>query len=550
LKYKKLITGVLLGAMMLPMCAEAEFQRAADSWNQFNIAYKSLNYKWMEELVRMDETDIVDETVKTEINIDEDNVIRPVENKRMFGYGYETPFMSVKNFFEDNTLELADGYLDMTERFYDAPVVRFGGAASNYNDYLSLIGSLSNRKRIGTVPYISEYNANYKPGTYSIFQTGNEIGPIESIKLAQAVNKDTEYIICLPWEVLEPKELVNVCRFFVDEADQSEFGALRASLGIKEPVNVLGFEMGNELYITESGYTNKRTADRYIKDVKSFMNIMHSYRDDLNFSVPLRLSKERDPETWLCWSDWLAEGIGEYLTYGSPHIYYGGYEYAFWKDWIPSVYGSFTKYLGEDTNLKFMITEHGKWYGRNDDKCFDTHTLYSTLTVSEFFTHMYKLPYVDAATYYCYANSMWAMVKRISDDWVVMGMPKLFDVWMQNIGDSVVDMSIKSDSIYTDENVYAMKFTGTAMKNGDDELVLFLNNRKPYVEFDIDFNFQNEYTLVEETIFTAPNIYSFAANKNTEDIFTTTVNKKNIENFNSYTMPSKSLVVLRLKKNS
>ena len=123
------------------------------------------------------------------------------------------------------------------------------------------------------------------------------------------------------------------------------------------------------------------------------------------------------------------------------------------------------------------------------------------------------------------------------------------DLYIKNIGDTLVKSQLKSGSDYTNPDSTKRRFTGITMKDGDD-LVIFLTNRLPYVEFNLTFEFENEYDLVEESVLTAPNIYSFVNNKKSEDIFKTTVTQKNEKNFSEYKMPGKSLVVLRLKKHS
>ena len=86
-------------------------------------------------------------------------------------------------------------------------------------------------------------------------------------------------------------------------------------------------------------------------------------------------------------------------------------------------------------------------------------------------------------------------------------MRKTMNVYLDNIEKTAVKAELISDTDYTLKGSGGRRFTQVTMKDEEnDELVVFLNNRLPYTTFDIDFEFNNEYTLVEETVFTAPKL--------------------------------------------
>lgn len=546
---RRLVAALVLMCMLTgSVSVYAGYERV--DWNRTNKVYKSKDLKTMEKFVRKDETNIIDQTIDVDVVVDEDTVVRDINNAYMLGVGHETGFMSRKNFFKDGTLELAPGYIDLAERMYDLPIVRWGGSSSNWDAWLNTLGEMKDRTYATTNENIGEYFMGRASGILGGDDSANPIGPIEYYKMNQAINPNIKYIITMPWYKYEKEDLVNFVRFFLDKKGESEWGDLRASLGIEEPVSVECFELGNELYITGiRGYNNERTAKQYIKDAREVVAEVKKYHPEAKFAVPLRGNHqaEEDPSTYNNWNIWMAEGLGDIIDYACPHVYYCGYEPSYFMFWFYDQYRAFTDALGENCNIKFLVTEHAKWQSNNDSKEFSTHSLAGVLAVSQMLNQFYETPFIEGATYYGWYNSTWAFAKYDRGDWLLMGLPQMMGVYLDNLGDKLVLSDLKSDTEYTNANSTQRRLTGIVMKDKEDLVVVF-TNRLPYVNFKANFDFNNEYTLVEETVFTAPNIYSFVSSKDTEDVFTKTVTEKNVENFSEYTIPNKSLVVLRLRK--
>ena len=519
-------------------------------WNRFNKAYKAGDLNSLEKYVRKDETNIIDKTIDVNVVVDEDTTVREINNAYILGIGHETGFMSRTNFFKDGTLELDPGFVDLADRMFNIPIVRWGGECSNYDSWLNSLGELKDRKSVLTNDTFGEYRMGKTGGTLGIHEGASEIGPIEYYKINQAINPNMKYIITMPWHKYQKEDLANYVRFFLDKKGESEWGDLRASLGVEEPIDVEFFELGNELYITGiQGYNNERTAKQYIKDAREVIAEVKKYHPEAKFAIPLRGNHqaEADPSTYNNWNIWLAEGLGDVVDYACPHLYYCGYEPSYFMFWFYDQYQAFIDALGEDCKIKFYVTEHAKWQSRQDSKEFSTHSLTSVLAISQMLNLFYETPFIEGANYYCWHNSTWSIAKYDRGRWLLMGIPQMMGVYLDNLGDRLVLSDLQSDTEYTDPKSTQRRLTGIVMKDKED-LVVILTNRLPYVDFNAKFYFKNNYTLVEETVFTAPNIYSFVSSKDTEDVFTTTVTQKNIENFSEYKIPNKSLVVLRLKK--
>lgn len=123
-------------------------------------------------------------------------------------------------------------------------------------------------------------------------------------------------------------------------------------------------------------------------------------------------------------------------------------------------------------------------------------------------------------------------------------MYQLYDTYL---GDRIVSSEIISDNALANEKSFDNVFSVLASASGERNLNIFLCNRSKDTEFELKFEFENNYTLKSETVFTAPNFQSLVTGEATKDVFTTTTTDKNIQNFKEYRMPSKSVIVLTLE---
>lgn len=530
--------------------------RITDSMNRINQAYLGRDYNLVEQFVTIDESHIVDETIDAKLVIDEDEIINDEVSQRMLGFAFEAAQENTETYLGTNTLELSDEYKrlakNVRENIYQIPIIRYGGSSGNtLTNVFFHLGEMSERQKwASTASFYDEWPIL---GEHTFANRLAALGPVEFVKAGMELNPNAEFIICLPIQAVTVDDLVNIVRFYLDPADKSEWGALRASCGLPDPVNVLFFEFGNENYVME--WDGQKYADvPSLQRVNNFADMfeefylkVHPLAPQAKFGVPIEKGAERRPEHWRDWNQVLARRIGKYIDYAIPHWYYSGYEAHMWSWENDVMIQDFRDVLGEDSKVRLFATEHGSWYPQDDSWHFRNDSLYSVLSIAQYYNLAWtEFPYLQGSTMHSWSGYGF---KYIRGEMLIEGMPHMMNVYLDNIEKTAVKAELISDTDYTLKGSGGRRFTQVTLKDEEnDELVVFLTNRLPYTTFDIDFEFNNEYTLVEETVFTAPNIYSFVISKETEDIFTTTVTEKNIENFNTYKMPSKSLVVLRLKK--
>ena len=518
---------------------------------------KDKQHDAVEEYIRQEEK--IENTVSTVVRIDENDVMGPAYGE-LFGHGTEA-FNFLDEVCLDKNGEISQEYIDLCNTdFYDAPVARFGGGGANPYSLINCIGSAQNRK---TMPWIlsKEDTELFHPTavhecSYGEQATQHMTGTIEYIKEMQVQNPDIQFIFSISLTHESKEDVANFARFCLDDPSESYWGQLRADYGL-DKINVLAFEAGNEVYINNPKYTKPWFDDRvswYIRTFKEYADEIHKYHPEISLSPSIMIGTAGStPNEW--WTRPIIEELKDYINYVSIHSYYCGYEIAY----VAQSYIAFQELLNEvcgpGHGIQALVTEHSKWmYGTQ----FSTAgTLESALSTAQFISWLYSLPdsFIRAATYYSFTSEkMWALMRRNYDgSLTTSGVGKVMGVYYNNLGDRVIQTTSipQDDSLICEKSSTAARFSVQAFGKGKKQLKIIMTNRENNTAVDINFEFlKNKYTLKEETVFTAPRMYSFVYGEKSRDIFTTTTTPKNEPNFSHYVMPNKCLVVLTLESTS
>ncbi len=522
-------------------------------------AISSGDFSKADELIRKEIP--VTETVSGIMNVNENNVIKDFNFNIL---GMQNEIMKDGDiFFNKFTNEFTDGLKAMADIMYDIPNARWGGGTANYIGLFENMGPIQERKPsiyLEGTPY-----GNAKAG--QVAYEGVTMGPVEFIKMIQMINPDASFIFCLPLDVNTPEQTLNFTRFLLDGKDESKWGALRASYGIEEPVNLYGFELGNEDYFSAEpdvvldnydSLTNEEKAefvdseryielrdeaiDRYINTSLEHLNTIHSAYPDVKFYPNVNGGLDRvSCEAWDCAvANRLCNQPGvDGVAY---HAYYSGYTSTETNmRRMDTIQSWFVRETGKKT--KFIHTEHAKW-GANESITRQSH--YSALCEPFFINAMQMRDDVLTANYHnivCGSTlqnpGTWAFFTRKGDKYYEAGINKVYKLYTENMGNKI----IQSD-IYLRNNE-GDGATAIATKKDDGTIVLAITNYYEDKNIDLDLQFKGEYTLTKDSVFTAPNYSSIVYGESTKDVFrvTTSYGKSSSK---SYLLPSKSLVILEL----
>lgn len=492
-----------------------------------------------DELVRWDESHIADDSLTMNVAIDEGDVVMDGNLQRLFGVQFEINDSKFLN--SDNTL--SETYMASAENIGAIPVARWGGLYTNRVNLIKSVGPYESRGAWTSL--------NIETGTA---ETRGPIayGPAEFIKTVLATNPDAEFIFVVSMFDQTPAETAQFVHFLIDDKDESEWGALRAEMGLEEPVNVIGFELGNETYHSigvtfpgfEQPFTAESAAEYYADTAMQHAQAIRGVSSELKI-MPV-VVRESTPEKGMVWNRIVAKKLGAYVDdLVAVHFYSGNSTYRHKAN--DDIYGNikqiFKDELGPDKEIKFAVTEHAL---TSEGNYVSYTSLWACLADSLFFANAMNNGDVGLATYHnFYSNNLWSYVQDTGGEYITTGIADFYNLYKSMLGDRVVKTTYPDyDGSDNSPEQYA---SVAAMATGDDELTLVLTNSSNYNEYTLNFDFVNEYDLVSETTFTAPNYYSYKSSVNTKDVFTTATVDKNIANFDSYTLGSKRVVFLKLK---
>lgn len=480
----------------------------------------------------------VPETIDVDITVKESNVLRTTEDRSLLGFSLEWGSSNRGFMTSDSGTEFKKEFIELLPELGSIHSTRTSGASLNTFMWKNAVGPMSQRKQSGE-------------GWY--FVGADNYGPAEWVKQFQMINPDCEFIVGLNVHSDTVQNLADYAEFFLGD-ETTTYGKLRAECGIPEPVKVGAFELGNEL-----DYAYGEKPEEYGEKSKAVILAIREKFPDAKFIMcgkTYPLEQGIEDMTWRKWIIKNMEILGEYVDYISFHSYYDGQTMAWTELYLDQMQKDIKSVVG-DKDIKFAFTEAAVWPRDNGygDPPLESQTqmLTGVLSTADFLSRMFKRTDTWSSSYFCWSPNLtrdWGVIGAGDDEktWYVSGILKLYDLYDKMLGEKVLYSYAKSENKYAIYEHQKSKYSVLATQNGDDELMLIMTNKTEFKKFKTTFSFENEYKLVEETVFTAPDMESKIYGKDTKDVFTTTVTPKDEPGFTEYTMPEKSLVFLRLKR--
>lgn len=490
----------------------------------------------------------VEETIEVAITAYESKVVGTTEERDILGVCLEWGDGNSGFMKSNESLEFSEDYLELLPELRESGIynTRTAGGSLNLWDWKTSIGEYSKRK-IG--------------GDMWCFTRPSNYGPIEWVKQFTDINPDCTFTVGLNVMQDSPEDLADYAEFMLGD-ETTEWGKKRIELGVKDPVKVGAFELGNEMdgWLGQDYKEYNRLCLATIHAIRErfpeakFMMVGKSYPNPF----PL------DDMSWRIWTIETAKALGEYCDYVSFHPYYDGETMARTERYL-NVIQQDLKSVWPDKEFKFGFTEAAVWPrtigdGTNQEVTrllgSQTQMLTGVLSLADFLTRCFKRGDVWSSNNFCWAandNSLlndWGMLGRGVNEqkWYVSGVLKLYNIYDKMLGEKIIYSFAESDNKYAIHEHEESKYSCLVTQNGDDELMLIMTNKTAAKKFHNTFNFEHDYTLVEETVFTAPDMESRIEGKDTADVFTTTTTPMNVKNFKEYTMPEQSVVFLRLQR--
>lgn len=508
------------------------------------------NESYLSAVMNKDERSIADTSDGKNIlniKIDENNIKRKV-NERLFGVTW-CGDVQADAVIDKNTGELTEEIKEALPALPDIKVYRgdtelFAGLFEDYSVYTNSESSAEALKRL-------------KAGVNSV------------LTLNLLINPEAEFIFILPVytenenAAMSKEACINFHLFLTEE--DGKWADLRKSVGIDKKINVIAYELGNETYYNCRGLGSdesdlskvREESEKYISEAKEYYDALSPYTDGIEYSASLAA----DTAGWQDeWNKCVIKGLND-CTKGlySMHTYYGKHNSP--QLMINTVCNNITDIyrseIGYGSDIRFAYTEHALW-GNNINRT----SLTAGLAEMMFYNAVMNRDDIWCAAYHTFIGggaSLWSVLTDAGGAWCETVTAKAEEFIGSGCGDRIVgleytDFTAESGTykIQKDKSP-SCRAAVTASAKGDDTLVLTIINaaaEKGYCPVEINFDFNNKYTLIREKKYSAPNLYSSVVSKDTAGIVSVEEKDCYTENFSSYTIPPNSAAVLELKTDS
>lgn len=479
----------------------------------------------------------VTKMLKTTVTVDEKNVIRSV-NQLLFGYNHDGPS---DNFVLFNDNKINDSVVELCK---DIPMPLNRIQAFGYNEntrWKRCIGSFADRQPVQMTGWEKSEKKAY--------------GPVEAVDFCLRVDPKAKFTWCVNIKSDTPDDTADLVEFLTGDGSkprgEKNWAKLRIAYGLPNPVPVAIWEMSNE--VDWANPPKRMSVNEYIERCKKHIAAIRGIDPDAKIALHAASApwayRQRFNEDWRDWHRTILKQLGPEIDYISFHPYYSGNPVSYVEMFLDTLRDDIA--ASSNPKIKIFISEHATWPPNIDkkDTWHNVQTLSSALAVSHFLSRLLVREEVGAATYHCFTHGggLWGLldVGKAKKERFTTAFADLFKMLSRGLGDNVVRAAVSGDRIPLPGNGEKTFFVATAMTTKDG-LNLLLVNREPAASRTIDFTLNYKYALTKETVFTAPAMNTY----NTESVKNTFVTEKPaaVEDFHSYIMPPKSVVILTLRR--
>lgn len=449
------------------------------------------------------------------------------------------------------------------------PLIRLGAMEANLFDWKTSIGNYNDRP----ITMIS------RDGYYDKIHTGLD----DIVNGFTKVNKNAafSYTVNL-WSGY--RDIANMAEYLVGDGKFNINGGenwaeRRKANGVEDPVNIVVWELGNEVDLKVSGKSddaspydacrlNLLSADEYAEKCLSAIKAILSVDDKAVFAVHDVTSyvnggkSENGAEHK--WRAAVFEKLKPYMShikYLSMHRYYNNAEASnnistIVDRHITNTIEDLDRILGEGHGIKIYFSEQSFHYvaGSNlNNGAQDIYDMETVLNLSDFYNRVLPRSEVGAASFFSSAFSMsdkwqWAAYYDINGEtkpgatidlmrlYKKYGIGSVLPVTLKNKSESYFDIGLKS------------QVSAAAVKTADGVNV-FLTNLSDTDSYNICLPSTKSYSLLKEHILVGKTLKS-ANYKNKNEISLKDSSFGPSKRIIKYRVPPASVVVLELKENS
>ncbi len=388
------------------------------------------------------------------------------------------------------------------------------------------------------------------------------MGVTEYIKLQHLVNPTSSFAPCVSLYTMTPEDVVEFLRYMT--STQTKYVNWRKANGLSGEALIIDFvELGNEIEWGDN-IGESTIADQlawYTTRANEYIDAIHEFNPAIKVALcgPTAPWGEGGSQRTIEWTTGLANGIGNKAYAIAFHPYYYGHGVSLlMDDYAASIKTTYDEIAG--TDIKIIATEHARnWNSLNnpdidrDTERVLTSSMYADASTALFLFNVADKDWVDSAYYHNWFSNtyLWMFFSKINGEWIESGMDKTYNTLNKVLGGKGVAVSASlTPEIDGSVNALQNDVDFIASKTGSRQVQIAMVNRNGYRDVDVSFDIAGEYLLAEETVYTAPNILTFAYDNTAADLMSVTTTKHSGEAaLTSYCLPRNSIVVLTLVNN-
>ncbi len=512
------------------------------------------------------------ETVQTKLEIDEGTTTKSIT----------TGFLGINDTWMAGALYIESGNADLK-------------LSDKYKNAVHSNGIPINQMRMAGA---DAHDFKWKESLGPLKERGNgaELGLVEWIRCNKELNPDAELTFTLNIirdSIKDHKDLVRFLMLDPDDAnavdeDGFNWAQYRVDLGIKEPVKIRVFELGNEVYYnyvdgcTEGVEVPSAAAgtgaDAYISDCKEIIAAMKSVKSDLTFSVADFSYTAATMGSAQAWNSRVVNQLYQDCAYITHHQYF--YDYNFYQlsqqlktrllDYISALP------VAEDKKPRVYMSEYGYWMDKSLDNLRVGTSFSGTLTMAKYLNFLANTPYVELANVHVTNEKIstdaswpsgWDLFRYYDNGNIYATVPtemlKIFNSALENTvtGKNVIEARLGKTFWLSSNNYWANYLNypdgedtpagllnASAYKTKDGGINLILVNTSETVEHNLNITYQSgqKYKVVEKEVLTSENLTDNNLPGSDNSVYVKRYTINDASEFKSFTMPTKSIVLLKL----
>lgn len=459
------------------------------------------------------------------MKINENNVIKTV-NRTMYGVNMEWSGAHATGLYlKPGTHEPEPTFVECYTDMFG--LARMAGGSSQEFVWKNSLGDMSSRKE----------------QTLWGLTAKTEFGVEEWLKAVKTADKNAKFVYVVNIVNDTYENMADVIEFLrsdgtVNYNGGENWGQVRINMGIKEPVDIFAFEIGNEVDLIGKEFS------WYVEKVRTAISVIRSVDKTTPIAVHTSTKGNASTPQYSGWHRTLLQEFGDEIGYISTHYYYNVGTVTGLEKRISEISYDIQSMMGSD-RVKVYTSEHAaNRISSKADAGYDyvvPHTMLGTLNSAEFFLRMMWYPMIDSSTYHSTHSSSWCIGYR-DEDGVMKpsGIGSLLRLFLDNGVGNVVESQFSGFEKLKKANVM-----GQAVKSEDGLNVILVNNSDKANT--VEFTFNNRYSLEEYSYIQADD-YKADNYIGTKGINVDTVKVESTDEITSYKMPKYSVTALRLKK--